>query len=47
VHRVAPRTVVPIHTDAPERLHPVGGSARLLPVPARRYDLGGHPIQGN
>lgn len=45
VHRVAPRTVVPIHTDAPERLHPVGGPSRLLPAPARRYDLGGHPIE--
>jgi len=47
VHRVAPRTVVPIHTDAPERLHPVGGPDRLLPVLARRYDLGGHPIERN
>jgi ribonuclease J len=47
VHRVAPRTVVPIHTDAPERLHPVGGPARLLPVLAQRYDLGGHPIERN
>ncbi|MFD0636871.1 MBL fold metallo-hydrolase [Catenulispora yoronensis] len=45
VHRVRPRTVVPIHTDAPERLHPVGGPARLLAEPARAYDLGGNPIR--
>ncbi|ACU71339.1 beta-lactamase domain protein [Catenulispora acidiphila DSM 44928] len=45
VHRVAPRTVVPIHTDAPERLHPVAGPVRLLPVLAQSYDLGGHPIE--
>lgn len=44
VHRVAPRTVVPIHTDAPERLHPVGGPVRLLAEPARAYDLGGRPV---
>ena len=47
VHRVAPRTVVPIHTDAPERLHPVGAPVRLLPVLAQSYDLGGHPIERN
>ncbi|MBW8806425.1 MAG: MBL fold metallo-hydrolase [Catenulisporales bacterium] len=45
VHRVAPRTVVPIHTDAPERLHPVGGPRRLLPDLARAYDLGGNPVR--
>ncbi|WP_194896629.1 MBL fold metallo-hydrolase [Catenulispora pinisilvae] len=45
VHRVAPRTVVPIHTDAPERLHPVAGPTRLLPILAQPYDLGGHPIE--
>ncbi|NUR24763.1 MAG: MBL fold metallo-hydrolase [Catenulispora sp.] len=45
VHRVGPRTVVPIHTDAPERLHPVGGPRRLLPELARAYDLGGNPVR--
>ncbi|GAA1956242.1 MBL fold metallo-hydrolase [Catenulispora subtropica] len=45
VHRVAPRTVVPIHTGAPELLHPVGGPRRLLPELARAYDLGGSPVR--
>jgi hypothetical protein len=37
--------VVPIHTDAPERLHPVGGPQRLLPAPAQAYDLGGKAVR--
>ena len=39
VHRVAPRLVVPIHTQAPAALHPVGGTVRVIPEFGRRYDF--------
>ncbi len=39
VYRVRPSVVVPIHTRSPYRLHPVGGTARLVVGYAEPYDL--------
>ena len=44
VHRIRPSVVVPIHTRSPYRLHPVGGTARLVVSFARGYDFAGRPF---
>ncbi|GHF88707.1 MBL fold hydrolase [Kitasatospora xanthocidica] len=41
VHRVAPKTVVPIHTQAPDLLHPTGTTTRLIPRFAQKYRMDG------
>jgi ribonuclease J len=44
VYRIRPRVVVPIHTRSPQRLHPVGGTVRLIPAHGHPYDLSGSPL---
>ena len=44
VHRVDPRIVVPIHTQAPHSLHPVGRTRRVVPTFATSYDFAGDPV---
>jgi ribonuclease J len=39
VHRIQPRSVVPIHTGAPYRLHPVGRPKRMVVDYAKKYKL--------
>jgi ribonuclease J len=41
VHRAAPKIVVPIHTQAPDLLHPTGSTVRLIPEFARKYRMDG------
>lgn len=45
VYRIRPSIVVPIHTRSPCRLHPVGGTARLVVDRARGYDFGGRALK--
>ena len=45
VYRIRPSIVVPIHTRSPYRLHPVGGTARLVVDRARGYDFGGRAVK--
>jgi ribonuclease J len=44
LYRIRPPVVVPIHTRSPYRLHPVGGTARLVVDYARAYDFAGRPL---
>ncbi|HEY3871416.1 MAG TPA: MBL fold metallo-hydrolase [Actinocrinis sp.] len=44
VHRVGPKVLVPIHTFAPYRVHPVGSTARLVVEYAEAYDFTGRPV---
>jgi len=44
VYRIAPRTLVPIHTFSPYRVHPVGATRRLVVDYAQGYDFDGRPI---
>ena len=44
LYRIRPSVVIPIHTRSPYRLHPVGGTARLVVDYARAYDFAGRPL---
>lgn len=44
LYRIRPSVVIPIHTRSPYRLHPVGGTARLVVDFARAYDFAGRPL---
>ncbi|RAG87555.1 hypothetical protein DN069_00750 [Streptacidiphilus pinicola] len=41
VHRVAPKVLVPIHTQAPDLLHPLPPTRRVIPAYARPYRMDG------
>jgi ribonuclease J len=45
MYRIRPPVVVPIHTRSPYRLHPAGGTARLVVDHARAYDFAGRPLR--
>ena len=44
LYRIRPSVVISIHTRSPYRLHPVGGTARLVVDYARAYDFAGRPL---
>jgi len=45
IYRIAPRTLVPIHTFSPYRVHPVGATRRLVVDYAQRYDFDGRAVR--
>jgi ribonuclease J len=44
LERMRPRTVFPIHTTAPFRLHPPSGTGRVVAEYATRYDFAGRAL---
>jgi ribonuclease J len=46
LYRIRPKVVVPIHTTAPYRLHPVGGPERLVVEYAQPYAFPRGPLRG-
>lgn len=44
VRRVEPKVLIPIHTFSPYRVHPGGGTTRLVVDYARAYDFSGRPL---